>query len=152
MKLDEIKELMRLFGKSKLDKMQIKQKDFEIEMQKSTKPTGKISEYHSLREMAATVASPPDKHIKPEEIKKKISGESITSPMVGTLYSSPSPDSAPFIKVGDQVKKGDVLCILEAMEKMNEFKTEFDCKILDVLASDGEAVEYGKPLFIVEKL
>ena len=152
MKLDEIKELMRLFGKSKLDKIQIKQKDFEIEMQKSPKPTSIVSKSHSIAAMPVTVASPPDKHTKSEETRKKISGETITSPMVGTLYTSSAPDSPPFIKTGDSIKRGDVLCILKAMEKMNELKAEFDCKILDVLAYDGEAVEYGVPLFLVEKI
>jgi len=79
-------------------------------------------------------------------------GEIITSPMVGTLYSSPSPDSPPFVKVGDKVKRGDVLCILEAMKIMNELEAEYDCKILDILAGNGEAVEYGKPLFVVERI
>ena len=152
MKLDEIKELMRLFGKSKLDKIQIKQKDFEIEMQKSTKLTTEASESYSITARPVAAAATPEKRAKSKEIKNKISGEAITSPMVGTLYSSPSPDSPPFVKAGDSVKSGDVLCILEAMEKMNELKAEFDCRILDILVPDGEAVEYGKPLFVVEKL
>ena len=152
MKLDEIKELMRLFGKSKLVSMKIKQKDFEVEMEKSSEPVIKVSESHSVAATPITVASTPAKHTRPTETKKKFSGETITSPMVGTLYASPSSDSPPFIKIGDQVKRGDVLCILEAMKKMNELTAEFDCQILDILVSDGEAVEYGAPLFVVEKI
>lgn len=76
----------------------------------------------------------------------------IVSPMVGTYYSAPSPDSAPFVKVGDRVKKGQVIAILEAMKIMNELEAEFDCKIVSVLVSDGQAVEYDMPLFAVEKL
>ena len=72
--------------------------------------------------------------------------------MVGTFYMAPSPDSAPFVKVGDTVKKGQVIAILEAMKIMNELEAEFDCKILDILVSDGQAVEYDMPLFTVEKL
>lgn len=86
------------------------------------------------------------------KIDKKIEKETIYSPMVGVFYSSPSPDSPPFIKPKDIVKKGDVLCILEAMEKMNEIKAEYDCKILDILATDNESVDYGKPLFTVERI
>ncbi len=130
MKINEIKELMRLFGKSKLDKMKIKQKDFEIEMQKNID----------------SVIS------KTKQTKQKISTETITSPMVGTLYTSPSPDSPPFLNIGDQIKKGEVLCILEAMEIMNELPAEYDCKILDILVENGEKVEYGKALFMVEKV
>jgi acetyl-CoA carboxylase biotin carboxyl carrier protein len=79
-------------------------------------------------------------------------GDMIVSPMVGTFYGSPSPDSAPFVKVGDRVKKGQVIGILEAMKIMNELEAEFDCKIVSILVSDSQAVEYDMPLFAVEKL
>ena len=69
-----------------------------------------------------------------------------------TYYAAPSPDSAPFVKVGDRIKKGQVIAILEAMKIMNELEAEFDCKIVSVLVSDGQAVEYDMPLFAVEKL
>jgi len=82
----------------------------------------------------------------------EISGDAILSPMVGTYYSSPSPDSPEFVKVGDTIKKGQVVAILEAMKIMNELEAEFDCKILKILASNGQAVEYDMPLFIVEKI
>jgi len=81
-----------------------------------------------------------------------VSGDAILSPMVGTFYSSPSPESAPFVKVGDRVKKGQVVAILEAMKIMNELEAEFDCEILEVLKSDGQAVEYDMPLYAVKKL
>jgi acetyl-CoA carboxylase biotin carboxyl carrier protein len=79
-------------------------------------------------------------------------GELITSPMVGTFYAAPSPDSPPFVQAGDTVRKGQTLCILEAMKIMNELEAEYDCKILEVLVQDGEPVEYDKPLFRVEKI
>jgi acetyl-CoA carboxylase biotin carboxyl carrier protein len=72
--------------------------------------------------------------------------------MVGTFYAAPSPDSAPFVKVGDRVKKGQVVAVLEAMKIMNELEAEFDCEILEVLKSDGQAVEYDMPLYAVKKL
>jgi len=152
MKFDEIKELIRIFGKSKLDKLEIKQKDFEIEMQKGAEqtvaaPVAQAVAAAPVQATASTGASEPA-----SEPEKKIEGEVITSPMVGTLYSSPSPDSPPFVKVGDTVRRGDVLCILEAMKIMNELEAEYDCKILDILVENGEAVEYDKPLFIVKKV
>jgi len=154
MKLDEIKELMKLFGKSKLEKLQIKQKDFELEMQKSIEqatstPSVQPAVPADTKETATMAEQQPPIL---SESKKKIDGEVITSPMVGTLYASPSPDSPPFVKVGDKVKRGDVLCILEAMKIMNELEAEYDCKILDILVGNGEPVEYGKPLFIVERI
>jgi len=86
------------------------------------------------------------------EAEPRIQGDVIASPMVGTFYASPSPDAPPFVKAGDKVKKGQTLCILEAMKIMNELDAEYDCKIIDILVADGDAVEYDKPLFVVEKL
>lgn len=77
---------------------------------------------------------------------------SINSPMVGTFYQAPSPGAAPFVKVGSTVKKGDTIAIIEAMKIMNEIEAEFDCRIAEILVADGQPVEFGMPLFAVEKL
>jgi acetyl-CoA carboxylase biotin carboxyl carrier protein len=155
MKFDEIKELIRLFGKSKLDRIQIKQKDFEIEMEKGgetvvveTAPASQPQAAPAPAAIPASSGSAAEETAVPESKK----GELIASPMVGTFYAAPSPDSPPFVKVGDTVRKGQTLCILEAMKIMNELEAEFDCKILEVLVEDGEPVEYDKPLFRVERL
>ena len=76
----------------------------------------------------------------------------ITSPIVGTFYSAPAPDAPAFVKVGDHVKNGETVCILEAMKLMNEIQSEFDCEIEAVLVSNEQKVEYGQPLFRVRKL
>ncbi len=76
----------------------------------------------------------------------------IKSPMVATFYRAPSPTSPPYVEVGDEVKKGDVLCILEAMKIMNELEAEFPCKIEKILVENAEKVEYDQPLFLVKKL
>jgi len=153
MKLDEIKELIKLFGKSKLDKLQIKQKDFELEMEKGGSHVAAPQTPSTVPAATAEATPAPQQQPASEpEAQKRIDGEIITSPMVGTLYASPSPDSPPFVKVGDRVKRGDVLCILEAMKIMNELEAEYDCKILDILVGNGEAVEYDKPLFVVERI
>ena len=70
--------------------------------------------------------------------------------MVGTFYLKPSPTSEAYVEVGKNVKKGDTLCIIEAMKLMNEIESEFEGKVKEILVKDGEAVEYGKPLFIIE--
>jgi len=77
--------------------------------------------------------------------------ETIDSPLVGTFYSAPSPDSPPFVKPGARVKAGDKLCILEAMKMMNNLEAEFDCEVVSVLASNGQLVEYGQPLFEIRR-
>ncbi len=76
--------------------------------------------------------------------------KTVKAPMVGTFYSKSSPKAEPYVNVGSQVKKGDVLCMIEAMKLMNEIESEWDGKIKEILVKDGEMVEYGKPLFIIE--
>jgi len=79
-------------------------------------------------------------------------GERVTSPIVGTFYRAPSPDSPPYVEVGQVVEKGQVLCIVEAMKLMNEIEAEFRCKIVKICRENAEPVEYNDTLFIVEKL
>ena len=75
----------------------------------------------------------------------------ITSPIVGTFYQTPSPDSPPYVEVGDTVDKGKVICTIEAMKMMNQLETDFPCEIVSVLAPQGELVEFGQPLFEVRR-
>jgi acetyl-CoA carboxylase biotin carboxyl carrier protein len=92
------------------------------------------------------LAVPAEKAAKPAEI-----GTLITSPFVGTFYRSPSPEAPPFIDVGQAVRKGQVVCIVEAMKLMNEIESELDGKVLEILVKNAEHVEYGQPLFRIEK-
>jgi len=94
----------------------------------------------------ASVAASSDKPAA-EPVKK---GKPLTSPMVGTFYSAPSPDAEPFVKVGQTVKEGDVVCIVEAMKLMNEIESEFSGKIVEICVSDGQPVEFGQVLMYVE--
>lgn len=82
--------------------------------------------------------------------ENKKSGTPITSPMVGTFYTSPSPDSAPFVSVGTSVNAGDVVCIIEAMKMMNEIKAEVSGKVTEICVEDGQPVEFGQVLMYVE--
>ncbi|MBI5410617.1 MAG: acetyl-CoA carboxylase biotin carboxyl carrier protein [Nitrospirae bacterium] len=74
----------------------------------------------------------------------------VTSPIVGTFYRSPSPDADPYVEEGDVVKKGQVLCIVEAMKLMNEIESEMDGRVLKILAESTKSVEYGQPLFLID--
>lgn len=78
-------------------------------------------------------------------------GHKVRSPMVGTLYTSPSPDAAPFVTAGQMVKQGDTLCIIEAMKMFNEIEADRSGKIIEILVSNGEPIEYDQPLFIIEE-
>jgi acetyl-CoA carboxylase biotin carboxyl carrier protein len=87
----------------------------------------------------------------PAAEKADESAAMITSPFVGTFYRSPSPDAASFVEVGQTIRKGQVVCIVEAMKLMNEIESDLDGKVLDVLVKNGAHVEYGQPLFRIEK-
>ncbi len=82
----------------------------------------------------------------------EVSGEEIKSPMVGTFYRAPAPEAPPYASVGDAIKEGQVLCIIEAMKLMNEVEAEFPCRIVKILIENAQPVEYNQPLFIVERL
>lgn len=81
--------------------------------------------------------------------EKEVKGTYITSPMVGTYYSSPSPEDPPFVKVGDRIEKGDLLCIIEAMKVMNEVKAQISGHIAEILIESGHPVEFGTKLFLI---
>ena len=149
MDMKQIKTLVQEFDASTLSKLKITMDAFSIELEKNV---GVVS---APVMMAAPVASAAPVAVSAAAVlapAAPVSGDAILSPMVGTFYSAPSPDSAPFVKVGDRVKKGQVVAILEAMKIMNELEAEFDCEILEVLKSDGQAVEYDMPLYAVKKL
>lgn len=151
MDFKEIKELIKVFDKSGLSKIKIKNDNFEISLQKGFKDQVAPSK----PQITTQAAQPSNVSIteNSEQIKQeKKKGEYITSPMVGTFYRAPSPDSPPFVKVGDSVSKGDVIGIIEAMKIFNEIEAEYDCKILEILVEDGQPVEYDMPLFLVERL
>jgi acetyl-CoA carboxylase biotin carboxyl carrier protein len=155
MDFKEIKELIKLFDKSELTKLKVKEGEFEVSMGKGF--DGAVTVAPSAPVVAAAPAAAPAVTSAPAAVAEtaapsEISGDTINAPMIGTFYTSPSPDSAPFAKVGDTVKAGQTLCILEAMKIMNEVEAEFDCKIVKILVDDGEPVEYDMPLFVVEKI
>jgi acetyl-CoA carboxylase biotin carboxyl carrier protein len=95
----------------------------------------------------ATSATKPEMKI--DESKSENLHE-VKSPMVGTFYSSPSPDADPYVKVGTEVKQGSVICIIEAMKLMNEIESEVKGKVVKILAQNAQAVEYNQTLFLIE--
>ncbi len=152
MDMKQIRTLLQDFDSSTLSKLKITQDSFSIELEKNV---GVVAAPVMAAAPVAAVAAPVAAPAAVETVAAAApvhTGDMIVSPMVGTYYAAPSPDSAPFVKVGDRIKKGQVIAILEAMKIMNELEAEFDCKIVSVLVSDGQAVEYDMPLFAVEKL
>jgi len=153
MTLKEIKDLIKVFNNSGLSKLKVEDGDFGLTLEKGgSAPAASSAPAPQQNTAPAAAPSAPAASAAPAEKEIPDNTVYITSPMVGTFYRSPSPDSPPFVKKGDVVKKGQPLCILEAMKIMNELEAEFDCKILDILVEDGQPVEYDMPLFLVEKL
>ena len=150
MEYSDIKKLIEDMGNSKLTSLDIEFPDgIKIKMEKkdekivekvvSTENINTVSINDNLNTNEGIV----EKNIKSEEKEGKI----ITSPMIGTFYAKPSPDSNPFVEVGKTIKKGDTVCIVEAMKLMNEIESEFDGKVVEVFVKDGQMVDFGKPLF-----
>ncbi len=142
MEYDKIKQLMEDMGNSKLTSI-------DIDFPDGTKISMKKDERQVINDAQEVVSE----SIKPEPVKTEKPKEEcniIKSPMVGTFYLKPSPTSEPYVTVGKKIKKGDTLCIIEAMKLMNEIESEYDGEIIEILLKDGEMVEYGKPLFKIK--
>lgn len=153
MDFKEIKELIRVFDKSELNKLKVKEGEFEVAMQKGFEGGTVVTTSAPVAAPAVAAAPVAAAPVAVEAAAPAaITGDTIDSPMVGTFYSSPSPEAPAFVKVGDTVKKGQTLCILEAMKIMNEVEAEFDCKIVEILVEDSAPVEYDMPIFVVEKV
>jgi len=160
-KIKFIEELAKSMNENKIETVKYEDNNLEISLTKKRKerhvilgralsqpqPLGQapvsIEEEVKIEE---TIAPAEPKEVAPEEI----SGTKITSPMVGTFYTSPSPTAAPFVKEGDSVKEGQTLCIVEAMKLMNEVKSTVSGKIKKVLVKDKDSIKKGQVLFVVE--
>jgi acetyl-CoA carboxylase biotin carboxyl carrier protein len=142
--LKEVKEWIGLFEKSSLRKLQIKKGDSELLLEKGNELGGigdkTRQEAHS--EKIAQVLAP--------SVPPEAKGSFITSPMVGTFYSTPAPDKPPFVKKGDRVTKDTIVCIVEAMKVMNEVKAGVNGTIVEVLCDHAQPVEFGTKLFRIE--
>ena len=140
MDYNEIKNLINEIGKSNVDEVSLEFPDgIKISVKKNSAKNKEV-----VKEVSREVITNDNTTIIAEE---KEECKIIKSPMVGTFYSKSSPNSTPFVKVGDKVKKGQVLCILEAMKLMNEIESEYDGEIVEICVNDDEMVEFGQSLF-----
>ena len=145
MEYEEIKKLMDDMGNSKLSSLDIEFPDgIKISMAKTVQ--NDISVVTAERITPTVVEIDSTKKEEPKDENLQI----ITSPMVGTFYSSDAPDKPAYVKVGDKIHKGQVVCIVEAMKLMNEIESEFDGEVVEVCAKNDEMVEYGAPLFKIK--
>ncbi len=135
--ISALKEYIKVLEESSLSKLEISDEKDSIYLEKA--------QTVSAAPAAVTVNTAPASPVitaEPED-----SGKTINAPIVGVFYAAPSPDSEPYVSVGKKVKKGDVVCIIEAMKCMNEIQAEVDGEITEVLGVDSELVEFNEPLF-----
>lgn len=141
---ETIDYLIERVEKSKITKLKVSCDDFEIVIE-SNPFKNSITAVKSS-DISENVLEKTD-IVEPE---KKLIGNVVKSPIVGTFYSTPSPGKSPFVKVGDKVNKGDVIYIIESMKLMNEVKSEFTGVVKEILVESGESVEYGQPIMVID--
>ncbi|MBB6454225.1 acetyl-CoA carboxylase biotin carboxyl carrier protein [Salirhabdus euzebyi] len=165
MKVQEIRELIKLIDESSIDEFKYESNGTKVKLKKRTvEAAAPVKEQVVVSEpviqpqrMETSTAQTNDKPQVEQaapvaEVKEQAPNydQEVTSPMVGTFYRAPSPDSDPYVQVGDKVKNDSVVCIVEAMKLFNEIEAEVNGEIVEVLVEDGELVEYGQPLFRVK--
>lgn len=166
MDLKLVKKLLDLIAETELNEVSIEEGDFKLKVKKTSEPASAPMHFQMPAQSSATPQPPPPvapaapqpkgqsapaKQASEANDDKQPDGDVVKSPIVGTFYESPSPDSDPFFKTGDSVEKGQTLCIIEAMKIMNEIEAEFSGTVQKILVEDGQPVEFDQPLFIIKK-
>jgi acetyl-CoA carboxylase biotin carboxyl carrier protein len=148
--IEKIRQLVEMMVSNDLVEMTLRDGELEVKLRRpNTNPGADPSvSVRPVTPAAATAANPAPSPAA-EEVEEDVDLVAIKSPMVGTFYSAPDPESSPFVQVGVQVAPGTVVCILEAMKVFSEIKAEIAGMIERILVKNGEAVEYGQPLFLV---
>ena len=149
MDIRKVKKLMELLEQSGMSEIEIKEGEESV----------KISRYGNAPLMTPAISQQPAAIVTPSQVESRTtaankgaeeSGDLITSPMVGTYYSAPSPSAKPFVTVGQHVNKGDTIGIIEAMKIMNQIETDHSGTVVEILVKDGEAVEFGQALIVIQ--
>ena len=145
MDIRKIKKLIEMLQDSDLKEIEVSQGDESVRISRDNK-TQLYAEPIIQKQVVQESSNIVSKEELPQEEAK---GNKVTSPIVGTFYRKPSPDKDPFIKVGDVVEEGDILCIIEAMKMMNEIKSDFSGKVVSIDVDDGQPVEYGQHIITI---
>ena len=153
MDIRKVKKLIELLEESGISEIEIKEGEESVRISRNgpsmTMPQMQYAPAMAPP-MAAAAAAAPVAAAETETAAAEVSGHVVTSPMVGTFYEAPSPGSAPFVEVGKSVKEGDTLCIIEAMKMLNQIEADKSGVIKQIVAENGQPVEFGQPLFIIE--
>ena len=153
MDLRKIKKLIEMLQESDLNEIEVKEGEESVRINRKKESvihaSTPISVGQNLNQSSAPLPQTDSSEIENGQATEDLNH--ITSPMVGTFYRKPAPDKEPFIEVGQTVKKGDTVCIIEAMKMMNQVKSEFDGKVVAINIEDGDPVEFGQELVSIEK-
>ncbi|MDB2491938.1 acetyl-CoA carboxylase biotin carboxyl carrier protein [Gammaproteobacteria bacterium] len=144
MDIRKIKKLIEMLQESDLKEIEVSQGDESVRILRD-----RFVQTNGNTIIQQSEVSGAESEIQQKIETSKAEGNVITSPIVGTFYRKPSPDKDPFIRVGDTVEKGDVLCIIEAMKMMNEIKSDFSGKVVSIDLEDGEPVEFGQSIITI---
>lgn len=156
MNLKDIEKLIKLVEDSGFSKLSLEEDGIKIELIKenqegvSYQPAPVVHQV-SIPQTKIEAPSIPQENTTTSPASQDKNVELFLSPMVGTFYATPSPDAPPFVKVGDKVKKGQPLCVIEAMKLFNEIEAEFNGTIIEIMVNSQDAVEFGQPLFKIKK-
>ena len=155
MDLRKIKKLMELLEESGIAEIEVKEGEESIKLSRNISSSTNMQIPQIIQQPVQTSQPPSnqqaaDMGVNAVDNLKKEKRNTVNSPMVGTFYASASPESKPFVTIGQSVKKGDTLCILEAMKMMNQVQAESDGKIVEILVDNAEPVEFDQPLFVLE--
>lgn len=152
MELKEIKELIKLVSESGVSEVEVERGDFKLAIKKTDEKTVLVQQSApvSYSAPAPVIAAVPTEKMESHHTEVSTNLITIKSPMIGTYYKSASPDKPAFVQIGDEIKVGQVLCIVEAMKLFNEIESEVSGKIVKILADNASPIEYDQPLFLVE--
>jgi acetyl-CoA carboxylase biotin carboxyl carrier protein len=142
MEIEDLKELIDLLRETDITELQLEKDGTKVRIKRERMLSPmeiQVQRFSSLQEKGT-----------PDTVEEETRLITITSPIVGTFYRAPSPEAASFVELGSQVKKGQVLCIVEAMKLMNEIESEIDGTVIKILVENSQPVEYGEPLFLIE--
>ena len=145
MEVKEMKELIAAVSAANVDEFEYNNEEFSIRIAKKKAKIATVDA--SVAGVPVQSAAPEQSEEQPEEV---LYGDEIKAPLVGTFYAAPSEGAEPFVSVGDKVKKGQVIGIVEAMKLMNEVESEYDGTVAAILVENGEMVEYGQPLMVIQ--
>ena len=151
MDISQIKKLIQLLNDNNLGELKVQEGDFKITIRhRDYAKTSGVASVVAAPAAATTASAPAATTETKKEETPSGNFSTVKAPMIGTFYRSAGEGKEPFVKVGDKVKKGDVLCIIEAMKLFNEIQSEVSGKIIKVMVDNAQAVEYDQPLFLVE--